>query len=201
MIEAIVLAAGESRRMGMPKSLLRFNETTFLEQIVGVLQQSDVSGITVVLGARARMVRAAVGLSDVNVVVNENYQEGQLSSLIAGIKGMPDEADAILLCLVDNPFISIGLVWRIIQAFRESQKPIVVPVFNGRRGHPALFAAAVFDELLNAPMSEGARYVVNADKARVLEVEIPDQRILAKIDTPADYASHFGVPPQIREER
>jgi molybdenum cofactor cytidylyltransferase len=235
MIEATVLAAGESRRMGMPKPLLRFGATTFLEQIVGVLRRCDVGGITVVLGAQAEMIRARTDLSGVNVVVNENYRDGQLSSLIAGLHrgaGVPplcpagilpvaraqergrdalateDQGqdaratrEAILVCLVDNPFISPDVVGRIIGAFRESYQPIVVPVFNGRRGHPALFAALVFDELLHAPVSEGARHVVNADRARVLEVEVPDSAILARIDTPEDYHAHFGIPPQIRAER
>ena len=223
MIEAIVLAAGESRRMGMLKPLLRFGETTFLEQIVGVLRQCNVGGITVVLGSQAEAIRASTDLSGVNVVINRDYRDGQLSSLIAGLRnrgeGVPpllfsrrqDAAgtqgqdalatEAILLCLVDNPFLSTDVVGRIITAFRESHKPIVIPVFNGRRGHPALFAEAVFDELLNAPANEGARHVVNADRTRVVEVPVSDSAILARIDTPEDYALYFGMAPQIREER
>lgn len=201
MIEAVVLAAGESRRMGMPKPLLRFGATTFLEQIVGVLRQCDLGGITVILGAQADAIRAATDLTGVRVVVNENYRDGQLSSLITGLEGIPDGADAILLCLVDNPFVSADVVRRIMATFRDSHKAIVIPVFNGRRGHPALFAATVFEELRNAPANEGARWVVHADRTRVLEVPVSDSAILAKIDTPEDYASHFGMAPQIREER
>ncbi len=265
----------------MPKPLLRFGDTTFLERIVGVLGECDLGGITVVLGSQAEMVLAVADLSGVDVVVNGDYREGQLSSLIAGLRecvrstrhmlqpgsrlsenagwqGLPNamkrvggpqpqaklgdglstsgdlytpcvppsprpsalrlppkvhsllthplrnasaSTDAILLCLVDNPFTTTDVVGRIVMAFRESGKPIVVPVFHGRRGHPTLFAASVFDELLNAPANEGARHVVNADRTRVLEVEVPERAILARIDTPEDYAMHFHVPPQIREER
>jgi molybdenum cofactor cytidylyltransferase len=199
MIVAIVLAAGESRRMGVPKPLLRFGDTTFLEQIVSVLRRSDVDGITVVLGSRAEAVRASTDLSALNVVVNEGYRDGQLSSLIVGLRSVPKETDAILVCLVDSPFITTDVVGRIVGAFHDSSKLIVVPVFSGRRGHPALFGAAVFEELLNAPAGEGARHVVNADRARVLEVEVSEPNILARIDTPEDYASYFGMPPQIRE--
>lgn len=201
MIEAIVLAAGESRRMGLPKPLLRFGDTTFLEQILGVLRTCEVGGITVVLGARAAVIRASTDLSAAQVVVNENWQEGQLSSLAAGLRSVAALTDAVLLCLVDNPLVTTDVIGRIIDAFRKSHKPIVIPVVHGRRGHPALFARAVFDELLHAPAHEGARHVVNADRTRVLEVEVPDEAILTRIDTPQDYRSHFRMDPQICEKR
>jgi len=199
VIHAILLAAGESTRMGMPKALLRFprSDTTFLEQIVSVLQKSELDGVTVVLGAQAEGIRASTDLAGVDVVVNEDYPEGQLSSLIAGLKSLPSRTEAILLCLVDNPLISGATVNHVVRAFRETGKPIVIPVFEGRRGHPALFARAMFDELLNAPPDEGARYVVQSHKDQVFEVDTPDPAILARIDTPEDYLSHFGVAPRI----
>lgn len=221
MINAIVLAAGESKRMGMPKPLLRFprsmgvppmdsesrarcpcyerGDTTFLEQIVSVLQRSEVGRITVVLGSQASMIRASTDLSGAGVVINENYREGQLSSLIAGLKSLPPEAEAILLCLVDNPFITAGSADGVIGAFRVSGKPIVVPVFQGRRGHPTLFARSMFDELLGAPADQGARHIVHSNEARVFEVQVSDPGILVRIDTPEDYLSHFGVAPRIIE--
>ncbi len=218
MINAIILAAGESRRMGMPKALLRFprsmgvppmdsgsqarcpcyvsGDATFLEQIVSVLRESEVDRMTVVLGAQAAKIQASTDLFGVNVVLNGNYRQGQLSSLIAGLRTVPAQAEAILLCLVDNPLISRAIVGRIIKAFRETGKPIVVPVFEGRRGHPALFAQAMFEELLNAPAEEGARYVVQSRKDQVFEVDVPEPAVLARIDTPEDYLSHFGMAPR-----
>ena len=197
MINALVLAAGESRRMGQPKPLLRFGATTFLEQIVSVLRHSDVDRITVVLGARAEAIRAAVDLPDVDIVVNEAYARGQLSSLIAGLQSAPPQTEAILLCLVDNPFITTSAVNCVIRAFRETGKPIIVPVASNRRGHPALFARAVFPELLNAPADQGARAVVTAHADRVQEVDVRDSSVLVRIDTPEDYRSHFGADPDI----
>jgi CTP:molybdopterin cytidylyltransferase MocA len=219
MINALVLAAGESRRMGMPKPLLRFprkssvparpgrasedarptksGDTTFLEQIISVLRKAEVDRITVVLGARAETVQASTDLSGTDVVVNENYREGQLSSLIAGLTSLPPETEAILLCLVDNPLITVRTVDGIIGAFRVSGKPIVVPVFQGQRGHPALFARAMFDELLHAPADQGARYVVQSNDNQVFEVDVPEPSVLARIDTPEDYFSYFGTAPQV----
>jgi len=199
MISAIVLAAGESRRMGVPKALLQFGDTTFLAQIVSVLQQSEVDGFTVVLGAEAARIRASTDLAGVDIIVNEDYRKGQLSSLTAGLRSVSSQTEAILLCLVDNPMISSEIVDRIVRAFRETGRPIVIPVSGGHRGHPALFARAMFDELLNAPAEEGARYVVRSHKDQVFEVEIPEPAILARIDTPEDYLSQFGVAPRIIE--
>ncbi len=200
MINALVLAAGESKRMGMPKPLLRFGDTTFLEQIVSVLQSSEVGRITVVLGARAGMIQTSTDLSGVDVVLNKDYREGQLSSLIVGLKSLPPEAEAILLCLVDNPFITVESADGVVGAFRVTGKPIVVPVFEGRRGHPSLFARPMFDDLLNAPPEEGARYVVQSHRDQVFEVGIPEPFILTRIDTPEDYRSHFGMAPRIIEQ-
>jgi molybdenum cofactor cytidylyltransferase len=197
MIQALVLAAGESKRMGMPKPLLRFGETTFLEQIIGVLRQSRADGITVVLGARAETVQASVDLSQVDVVINENYRMGQLSSLVAGLKSIAPAVEAIVLCLVDNPFITADTINRLVGVFRRTRKPVVLPVFEGRRGHPALFARDVLDELIAAPAQKGARHVVQANRERVLEVEVADRAILTKIDTPEEYFSHFGSMPSV----
>ena len=199
MINAIVLAAGESKRMGMPKALLQFGDTTFLAQIVSVLQQSEMDKVTVVLGAQAERIRASTDLAGADIVVNEDYRKGQLSSLVVGLRSLPSQAAALLLCLVDNPLISVETVDRIVRAFRETGMPIVIPVFEGRRGHPALFARTMFDELLSAPADQGARHVVQSHKDRVLEVDIPEPAILARIETPEDYLSHFGTAPRIRE--
>jgi molybdenum cofactor cytidylyltransferase len=197
MIHALVLAAGESRRMGMPKPLLRFGDTTFLEQVLSVVRRSNVDGSTVVLGARAEMIRAAVDLSQVNVVVNKDYSKGQLSSLITGLKSLPGDADAMLLCLVDHPFVTPEIVDRLISAFNETGRPIVLPVFNSRRGHPTLFAKSLFEELAGAPQDKGARHVVSSHPDDVLEVEVRDRAVLTSIDTPQDYRVCFGIEPQI----
>ena len=195
MINAIILAAGQSKRMGKPKPLLRFGDKTFLEQIISVLKLSDVDRITVVLGAEAGTIKSSVDLSETNIVINKDYLKGQLSSLITAIEDTPEETEAILLCLADAPFVSKEVVNKIVSKFRETNNPIIVPVFNGKRGHPTLFSKSLFNELLNAPQDQGARYVLYSNEEKVLEVEISESGFLISIDTPDEYKSRFGADP------
>ena len=196
MINAIILAAGESKRMGKLKPLLQFKDKTFLEQIISVLKLSDVNRITVVLGAKAETIKESIDLSGTSVVVNKNYQRGQLSSLIVGIEDIPEETEAILLCLVDSPFITKEVVNKIISKFKETDSPIIVPVFNKERGHPTLFSRSLFSELVNAPKEQGARYVLYSNEEKILELETAESGILIGINTPEDYKLHFGANPQ-----
>jgi CTP:molybdopterin cytidylyltransferase MocA len=195
MINAIVLAAGKSQRMGKPKPLLRFEDKTFLEQIVSVLKLSDVDRITVVLGAEAETIKQSIDLSGTNIVANKEYQKGQLSSLIAGIEDTPKDTEAILVCLVDNPFITKEVANQIISKFKETKNAIIVPVFNKERGHPTLFSRSLFSELVKAPPGQGARYVLYSNEEKVLELETSESGVLIGIDTPADYKLYFGVNP------
>ena len=195
MINAIVLAAGESKRMGKPKALLAFRDRTFLEQIVTILRSSRADGITVVLGAQADAIAQAVDLSDADVVINRDYRKGQLSSLVAGLQHISQQTEAILLCLVDHPFITAEIVDRIVDEFRRTRAAIVVPTFNQRRGHPTLFGRSMFKQLIDAPADKGARHVVYTNEDKVFEVAVSDGNILAGINTADDYRSHFGVDP------
>ncbi|MBA7608623.1 Molybdenum cofactor cytidylyltransferase [subsurface metagenome] len=195
MINAIILAAGQSKRMGKLKPLLRFNDTTFLGQIISVLKLSDVDIITVVLGAEAETIRKSVDLSGTNIIINKDYRKGQLSSLIAAMEQAPQETEAILVFLVDNPFITKEFVNKIIVKFKQTNSPIIVPVFNTRRGHPTLFSRSLFHELFNAPKEQGARYVLYSNEDKILELETSESWILIGINTPDDYKCYFGANP------
>ena len=129
------------------------------------------------------------------MVINKDYRKGQLSSLIAALEQVPPETEAILICLVDNPFITTTIVDQIVSAFRQTKGAIVVPVFNNKRGHPALFAKSLFKELANAPPQQGARYVVYSNEDKVVEVETTERAVLIHIDAPEDYKSYFGTDP------
>jgi len=192
MINAIILSAGESKRMGQPKPLLRFDDKTFLEHIISVLQFSNVDRITVVLGADAEIIEKSVDLSGTHLLLNKDYKKGQLSSLLTAINNLLEETEAVLVCLVDHPFITAEIVNQIVKTFKERKSPIIVPVYQKKRGHPALFSKSLFKELLEAPEDKGARYVVYSNEEKVFELETSEKGILIGINTPEDYQIYFG---------
>jgi CTP:molybdopterin cytidylyltransferase MocA len=187
-IVAIVLAAGEGRRMGGPKALLPLRETTFLAHACRLFARPGIASVVAVLGAEAERVRAEAGVpGGVTVVVNERWREGgMLSSVWRGLDAAESEAaEAVLLHPVDHPLVQPGTIDRVIEALSASAA-IAVPVWEGRRGHPGGFGRPVFAELRAAPANRGARAVLAADPARVVYVA-GDAGCLAGIDTPADY--------------
>lgn len=195
MIVAVVLSAGESSRMGSPKALLPLGGRLFIERIVSVLERSRVGKIIVVLGHNAQEIEPKIVHLPVTIVVNRDYEQGQLSSLLAAIRSLEsDKVDGILVHLVDHPLLKASLVDRMIHLFYESGKLIVVPAFGGRRGHPVIFSSRLFPELLKTPLELGAKSVVHSHRDDTLEVETEDQGVVVDIDTPEEYHRY------IREE-
>jgi molybdenum cofactor cytidylyltransferase len=122
-------------------------------------------------------------------VFNPSHEQGQQSSLIAGLDALaPHHPDAVLMALIDHPFVRASTVVALVAAFHQSRAPLVRPVFEGRHGHPVLFAQEVFDDLRTAPPDQGARAVVRGLGARVQDVEVDDPGVTFDIDTPEDYA-------------
>lgn len=195
MIIAVVLSAGESSRMGRPKALLPIQGQKFIERIIRVLGQSRVGRTIVVLGHHADQLRGQIEHLPVEVVINPDYRSGQLSSLHAAIRHIrnDDRCDGMLVHLVDHPFIDVALVDALIQSFFETKKMIVVPRYKGKRGHPVIFSRELFGELLNAPLDQGAKAVVNTHRQETLEIEWQDEGITLDIDTPELYRRHVGA--------
>jgi molybdenum cofactor cytidylyltransferase len=196
MIAALILAAGESRRMGSPKALLPYrredgSETTFLEHLLDVFGRSKASPVIVVLGHEASRIQDAVAWNGALVVVNDRYREGMLSSIRAGIGALDPGRDAAvegaLVQPVDIPSVGPEVVDLVIERFEATKRPIVLPTHGGRRGHPVLFARRVFDEIHRAPGGVGARQVVWDHEGDLLEVEVRDPGIHRDVDTPEDY--------------
>ncbi len=188
MVAAIVLAAGESSRMGTPKALLRVGGKTFIRHIIDVLNSSEVEKIVVVLGANAEENRKELAGLDVTVSNNPNYTAGQLSSVLKGIETVePFSPDGILLQPVDNPMVNTEVINALVAKFSDVSCFIALPTFKGKRGHPVLFSANLFGELKNAPPDIGARSVVWSHAAEIVEVETKDEGVICNIDTREDY--------------
>jgi molybdenum cofactor cytidylyltransferase len=195
MIVAVILSAGESSRMGRPKALLPIDGVRFVEKIVAALKSTDVGNIIVVLGHHAEEMRQKIDDLPVTILVNHDYKQGQLSSLQVAIRHLESSSegspvDGILVHLVDHPYISATLVDLMIDRFYETKKLIVVPRFQGRRGHPVIFARALFPELLAAGTDQGAKPVVHAHRDDTLEIDTEDEGVLIDIDTPEEYRLH-----------
>jgi molybdenum cofactor cytidylyltransferase len=193
-LAALILAAGESSRMGKDKALLQYQGRTFLEIIAGNLRQAGFNRITVVLGHHAAEIRQAVPLDGVQVIVNSNYRLGQTSSLQAGLKSLDlASTSGILLCLVDHPAASAEVMRQLAEAYVESGAPVVVPVYDGRRGHPVLIGRALFNELLELQPTEGANTVVRKYHDSTYWLNVEDGAVLLDVDRPEDYRRLVGA--------
>lgn len=192
MICAVILSAGESSRMGRPKALLPIDGRTFIERIVGALKHTQVGKVIVILGHNADELRRHVEHLPVEILVNRDYKQGQLSSLQVAVRRLETETDCdgMLVHLVDHPYIDPKLVEIMIERFSKSGKLLVVPRYGGKRGHPVIFSRRLFAELLAAPMDQGAKSVVNAHRDDTLEIETDDKGITLDIDTPDLYRQH-----------
>lgn len=193
MIVAVILSAGESSRMGRPKALLPIDGVRFVEKIVSTLKSTAVGNIIVVLGHNAQEIRRKISDLPVTILINHDYKQGQLSSLQVAIRHLESSGgpvDGMLVHLVDHPYIEAKLVNLMIDRFYETKKPIVVPRFQDRRGHPVIFARALFSELLAAGTDQGAKPVVHAHRDDTLEIDTNDKGVLIDIDTPEEYRLH-----------
>jgi molybdenum cofactor cytidylyltransferase len=188
MIAGLILAAGESTRMGADKALLTYRGRTFLETIVNVLREAGIQRIAVVLGHHAEQIERAVNLQGAEFIVNSDYRRGQTSSLHAGLRVLATpECEAIVLCLVDQPLVLPQTVQKLIIAFQHSHAPVVIPTHQSRRGHPVLIARNLFEELNRLDAETGANTVIRKYHDVTQFVEVSDAGILVDVDDPEGY--------------
>ncbi|MBI5215046.1 MAG: nucleotidyltransferase family protein [Ignavibacteriae bacterium] len=188
MIVGVILAAGASSRMGTPKPLLKIGEETFLQRIVRVLHSARVMENILVLGSHAEQLQASLSWFDGKIVVNNHWEQGQMCSLRAGLSAVEiEKAHGVIVCPVDRPLLTQSLVVDLLQGFWKSNKNIVLPKYNERRGHPVIFGTSMFDALQTAPMNESARFIIHNHPEEILEVPVDEEGVLVNIDTPDDY--------------
>jgi molybdenum cofactor cytidylyltransferase len=188
-LAGIILAAGESRRMGSPKALLELGSETFLDHLISVFS-TVCSPVVVVLGHDAQVIRSGLRRRDAAVfVLNRNYRQGQLSSLQCGLAAVPHEAVGVVFTPVDYPLIRSSTMGRIAACFekRANDELFVIPRSHGRRGHPVCCAREVIPEFIALPSGGQARDVVHRYREQTCYVDVDDPGILDDADDPEAY--------------
>jgi molybdenum cofactor cytidylyltransferase len=187
MIVGIILSAGESKRMGTPKQLLPWGNTTVLQRVVDIAEASRLEIVRLILGCRADEIASRITVSSkTHILVNQDFRDGMSSSIKCGIKNTPPDAEAFMLLLGDQPLIDTHVIDTLIDAYRVGRHGITIPVYNGRRGHPVIFDSRYRVELLSIS-DQGAREVVNRHTEDIFEARMDSPNILADIDTLQDY--------------
>lgn len=184
MLAAVILGAGESRRMGSPKALVPFHGISFAQHLVNITRHARVGVTRIILGAAAEDIAAKLGVDPSIIVVNSEWEKGQLSSVQAAIRSLPEGTEGMILCPVDHPLVSANLVSQLIKQFDAEGKPIALPTFHGKRGHPVIFRASLYDELLAASPDVGARQVVWAHAQDITEVPTEEEGVVLNLNDP-----------------
>ena len=188
---AIILAAGESRRMKVPKMLLPFHGKTIIETVIDNVRSSKADYTVVVLGSDKEKILEATGQLPVIHCYNENYRQGMLSSVICGLRSLPETCEAVLVILGDQPGIGPAVIDEVIDAYRKSGKGIIIPVYKNRHGHPLLVDRKYREEIEKLDPDDGLRYLSRKFPEDIIEVEIKDPAILKDIDTQEDYLNEL----------
>jgi CTP:molybdopterin cytidylyltransferase MocA len=200
MVNAVILAGGDSSRMGTPKALLRAPDgRAFLTRIAEELLAGGVDHVVIVTGrhhdASAALVARTLDPDRVTVVRNPQPERGQVSSLWAGMDvAVAAATQALVVTLVDVPLIDASLVRRLIETWSRTGAPIVRPAVGERHGHPVVFDRRLFEALRVAPLHAGAKSVVQAHASSIVNLPVDDPGCLRDVDTPGDYAS-LGAEP------
>jgi molybdenum cofactor cytidylyltransferase len=145
-IAPVILAAGNSKRMGYPKALLPLGEESFLTRILRILREAGFTSPRLVLGRDAELIKEYIRDYPANIQINPDPDRGQLSSIQLGIAGLPEKFEAAMLWPVDQPAVSVEMICRLIELFVTNDCLIAVPVRDGKRGHPAIFHRTLFYE-------------------------------------------------------
>ena len=186
-ISGLILGAGASQRFGPPKQLLPFRGTTMLGWVIGQTQRaSGLDEVVVVLGRAAEEVREKVDFGTARVVENPVFGEGCSSSYRAGIGALDPASAAIMIVLGDLPGVTPEIINRLAEAWREEETPVALCSYQGRKGHPMIFARSMFPQLVDLHGDKAAWKLVDANAAVVQEVQF-DFPYLDDINTPADF--------------
>jgi len=184
----IILAAGESRRLGNPKQLLSFGGNTLLTRVANTACESGLNPVIAVLGANDDKISATLNIPGLMVVKNDDWKEGMASSIRIGLSSILElfpQVDGVILLVCDQPYLNRDLIKALIEAQRDSGLPAAAASYGGKLGTPALFHKSLFPELMSLSGDTGARKIL--DKMREDVVTIDFEMGIVDIDTQEDY--------------
>jgi len=195
MLSAVILAAGDSARMGRPKALLQWRGKPFIEHVCDALRRAGVEDRVVVLGRDSHEILSGWTPAGEKVAVNPKPEHGQLSSLRAGLLDASQTAEGYLVCLADQPTVYPETYKKIIDCWLADKQAIVIPrTFRAadsrlKRGHPILIPAAHRGLCFEGPLEKGLHWVTHHPSVRIVDLEVKDPGIILDFDTPEDYAA------------
>lgn len=187
MISAIILAAGMSTRMGFPKQLLELGNRTLLRIVTENVLASAVDEVMVVTGCREDEVSAAIKDLPVKIIINQQYEQGQGSSLALGVRTTNVKTTAFLVFMCDQPLISPSLINTVIREFKERSSLALRPIYHGLPGHPVIFSSSLSSEMEALKGDEGARHILKKLGNKVDYLPVQDEAVILDVDTPESY--------------
>jgi len=193
MIEGIILAAGNSTRMGFPKALLKAGKYTFIETIILKLISASIKNIMVILGNNYSFVQPIIIKYPVKLLKNENVDGGQISSIRIALENISNEAKGFISFPVDFPFVTVETLKALIDAFLITEKSIIIPKYKNRRGHPVIFKKIIFPYFFYCPLDEGARWIMKNFDSEIYEVDVEDDGVLYNINSLTDYRNAISL--------
>ncbi|GAI07868.1 unnamed protein product [marine sediment metagenome] len=186
-ISALLLAAGESKRMGRQKLLLPFGASTIIEQTISNLLNSKVDEVIVVVGYREKELVKRIASKPIKIAVNPQYHQGVSTSIIAGLNLIDKRAKAVMIALADQPGINSKVIDKLIQEFHRHNKGIGIPTYRGNRGHPVIFSIKYKGAFLKLTGDVGGREIIGEHRYDILEIPVDSKGINVDVDTLSDY--------------
>lgn len=187
MLAAVILSAGESERMGQSKALLKIGERNFVEAISHNLWSAGVREISLILGADAQKIWKELKPLREKILINDQWKNGQISSLQIALRKVWYTMEALMVCLVDTPLVKAETYEKLVWAWKMRQGTIVIPQYEGKHGHPVIFDHRFFSELMLAPLDQGAHWVTHRHPESIVNIEVEDEGVVQDIDTMEDY--------------
>ena len=183
-VPALLLAAGLSSRMGRTKQLLLLDDKPIIRHCVEALIAAHVTDIVVVVNTAGERITETLSDLPVTVVVNDTPDSDMAESVRTGLAELDNFSSGVLVCLSDHPLVDPLTIKRLMVAHDEAPDKIIIPCYEGRRGHPSLFPRTVLDEIF---FGTTLRDIIRSDDRRVLPLPVPDKGVVIDIDTYKDY--------------